>query len=131
MFQTVKQHLLVTVLLTQATSLLFGDRLPYFPIEISRTAASHPTSYYVLVFGTLTCFGYISKYVDRPEMILSWLGMCVLAIFDDVNHWSAHMFGVLVMMLGVSTNIYLRSEMSDNQKLAYIICIFILLRQKR
>lgn len=66
----------------------------------------------------------MSKHVDRSEMLLSWLGMCVLATFDNVNHWSAHMFGIVVMMLGASANIYIRSEMSDNQKLAYIIYLF-------
>ena len=46
-----KNYLLAVIVLTQFSALFIDQKVPYFPIEISRTAASRPVAYTIFISG--------------------------------------------------------------------------------
>jgi hypothetical protein len=74
------------------------NNVPYFPIEISRTAASGPYGYYGLCAGTLLLCPYVQ---GRSDGWISWIGLVILAIIDDKMSWTLHMTGVCIMFIGI------------------------------
>jgi hypothetical protein len=128
----IKFHLLCTVIFTQVTALVFSGtngKLPYFPIEISRTASSSPNAYAVLLAGMLTMSYHIyalyrvTGVLDKP-LLFVWSGACMLAIFDDVSNWSLHMVGVFAMV-GGGIYIILNNDtqnVSVNVRSLYCVC---------
>jgi len=93
----VKCHLLVTVLATQACALYEGA-VPYFPIEISRTAASSPMAMRALAIGFVT-LGITLWRTQTLDVITGtmWLGLVVVAAVPDTLNWVLHMAGVAVV----------------------------------
>jgi len=97
--QAVKIHLLCTIVATQAAALLCADKLPYFPIEISRTAASSSESYWIFLIGVALLPGYMPVVVEASTLLV-FAGLFVLALCDDVRYYRLHMFGVLLVVMG-------------------------------
>jgi hypothetical protein len=73
--------------------------VPYFPIEISRTAASGRYGYFGLCLGTIVFCPYIQ---GRADGWISWIGLLILALVDDKMSWNVHMLGVFIMLFGVA-----------------------------
>ncbi len=97
----VKLHLLVTVLIVQTLALL--DRvstLPYFPIEISRTAASSHMAGLAFRAGAVTSFVTL-YYTDALNWVtlLLWVGLMIIAFVPDNLHFAGHMSGVGVVFV--------------------------------
>lgn len=63
----------------------------------------------------------------RTSLVFAWLGMCILAVFDDVKYWGLHNFGVAIMMLGGFAALFYSSPNSPQQaKLFFIIAVFLI-----
>jgi len=93
-----KLQLLTTVILTQAVSLYSGN-VPYFPIEISRTAASSKWALFVFRVGMCSSIVLVHHALNYNQ-ILAWFSLVVIAIFDDVAWPGMHIVGL--WMLGLS-----------------------------
>lgn len=108
----VKAHVLATVLATQASALIWGD-VPYFPIEISRTAASGKVPLTVFRVGFATIGGtLIATRSLNVQTSLVWTCLSAICMFDDKSNWFIHMAGVYGL-IGVSGySIYLRGSMA-------------------
>lgn len=96
--RAVKIHLLVAVLATQAAALLVDCRVPYFPIEISRTAASGPVALFLFRAGVLT-LPLTALYAGcaRLQFWALWVSLLVIALYDDLRWHGMHMFGVTLL----------------------------------
>jgi hypothetical protein len=95
----IKAHVFVTVVLTQLTALYADDHIPYFPIEVSRTAAG-PYASMVFRAGILSCVLVMFFFKAlRLDTFALWVSLCIIALFDDVHFWLEHMLGVVLMML--------------------------------
>jgi hypothetical protein len=95
----VKLHLLVTVLLTQVTSLCL-HKVSYFPTEISHTAASGIWSN--LVFRIGMCSTIVPLYISgniTQQTFCIWISLCVIALFDTIQYLLVHMLGVAMLLL--------------------------------
>jgi hypothetical protein len=99
-YTLVKIHLLVTVILTQITSIWIDKNYPYFPIEVSRSAAS---GYYsMLVFNLGIQSLIITMFISE---ILCWdyfwlyVSLSLIAYYDDVTSWHLHMIGVMLLFI--------------------------------
>ena len=107
-----KIQIAITILATQVSALLMTyvkqTTLPYFPIEISRTAASCSMSKTILQIGFLTCalsYALMEKKKYQLDVGLILLGMVVLSLFDDVQYFRLHMTGVFLLFVGVTCNV--------------------------
>ena len=100
MFYT-KLHLFLTVVAVQVAALLVDRSTPYWPIEISRMAASGPVALLAFRTGALALGAPLAMdgAWSRPVLLL-WLAMVIIACVDDVTSWLVHMMGVA--LLGVS-----------------------------
>lgn len=87
-------QLLIVIICTQITSIFYGG-IPYFPIEISRSAAS-PYANIVFKIGVLSLFPTL-VYEKMYHLIGVWIGVLIAAFFDDVNYWTLHTFGVAMI----------------------------------
>ena len=93
------------VLSLQSVALLSGE-VPYFPIEVSRTAATTPLNRWLFPLGVLSlvpvaCLADGATHTQLARIAPSWLGLALLAWFDDSSHLFLHMLGVALMLLGV------------------------------
>lgn len=106
----VKIHLLSTVLVTQAAA-LYDGAVPYFPIEISRTAASSPRASNALATGfcTLILTLFYTQTLDSITFAM-WLGLVILALVPDSKNWALHMFGVWIVFAAACAHVYRRRE---------------------
>lgn len=104
-----KRYLLVLILVVQSIALLSTDpheQIPYFPIEISRTAATTALNRWVFPLGVLLLVP-VALRVDGPRtrspmrFTVAWLGLFMLAWFDDKHYWLLHMIGVGLMILSL------------------------------
>ena len=98
MHPAVRFHLFATVVCVQVAALLVDRRVPYWPIEVSRTAASGPAAFTVFVVGaaTLGVTLYQTATLCATTAAL-WLALLVIALFDDVSFFEAHMGGVAAL----------------------------------
>jgi hypothetical protein len=95
----VKFHLTATILLTQAASLLDKNTaLPYFPIEISRSAASSVIAGNIMKIGfvTLPATMYFTSSFSFTALLL-WMGLVVVAFVPDTMSLGLHMSGVALV----------------------------------
>ncbi len=102
MFYT-KLYLLFGIILTIVSAHLDSkSKLPYFPIEISRVAASSTKTLNlfrttaVLVGPVMLLFGELE---DTASLVV-WAGLVLLAWFDDASHIVLHMCGVAILGVG-------------------------------
>lgn len=94
-----KSLLFTTVVVTMGTAVISGS-LPYFPIEISKCAASTTQSLWIFRIGSILSSLVLWYEKGFWEHAVACIGFIILAWFDDTNHPNAHMAGVLVMLLG-------------------------------
>lgn len=106
----VKAHLLATILATQVSALIWG-KVPYFPIEISRTAASGPIPLTIFRIGIVSVIAtlFITKSLNIQTFVV-WISLSTICLFDDVNYWALHMSGVAGLLLVSIYSIYLRGR---------------------
>jgi len=92
-------HLLIGLGLVQLAALCFSSELPYYPIEMSRIAASGalPLTLFRLVVLSLGIGLHMNSHLV-PYTV--WVSLIVIAVFDDVIFPFLHMVGV--SMLGMS-----------------------------
>lgn len=98
-----KLHIWCVVLATVWSGLYLDGGVPYFPIEISRTATG-PVAARIFFWGMLliplTTLS-LDRMLPSRSLCCAWLGLQLITFFDDVNHWSLHMAGVAVLFLSV------------------------------
>lgn len=102
--EATKLHLLVAIVATQAVA-LYNGKLPYFPIEISRTAASSLLATRVLSGGFISAIitMYLSKALTWHTFIM-WMGLCITAMVPDTRSIVGHMFGPVLVFVGALTH---------------------------
>lgn len=107
MLESAKIHLFITIILTQISSLLYNE-IPYFPIEISRTAADGGaiTKYIFNIGLTSIIITLIMTNNINKETVLLWIGLSIIALFDDKQHWIMHNIGVLILFIVAILNAY-------------------------
>ncbi len=108
----IKIHLLVTIIATQVVALFYERTVPYFPIEISRTAASGKTSLLTFRVGILTIILSL-LWTGQLTLItfLLWIGLSIVAVFDDVSYWGLHMIGVGVVFVIMTVHTFQHGAM--------------------
>lgn len=94
-----KGVLLASVLLTAGSALVDGS-LPYFPIEVSRLAASSMRSAWIFRIGSILSSLVLFYEKGLWEHLVACFGFVLLAWFDDTHHYVMHVVGVVVMLLG-------------------------------
>lgn len=117
----IKVHLFVLVVIIQSIALIKETTLPYFPIEISRTAATGELNKTLFPLGILSLgvtFWMTGEF--KLQYILSWIGLIILSYFDDKNYFLLHMFGVFIMIVGVILiGLYSKTRYAD---LIIVLC---------
>lgn len=98
-----KVLLLCTVLATLATGVLEGV-VPYFPIEISRTATG-PYGKAIFRGGVLLCIVSAWDEGASEREMLPAVGVVIAAVADDATSLFVHLVGVLFMGLGIAANV--------------------------
>jgi len=114
----VKLHLLATIVITQAIAVNKGA-VPYFPIEISRTAASYEVAGATFTAGILTLT--VTLVWTAPTNCVTfglWLGLVIVALVPDTVSVWLHMAGVAIVFMTTILHIYLRSATETWQGLA-------------
>jgi hypothetical protein len=125
----IRAHIFGTIILTQLTAIFYTgvSTLPYFPIEISRTAASNPVSRVVLLVGLVTSGLHLLFSSKGYGSYIAWMGMCILSIFDDVEFWFIHMVGSTLAMIGGGIEIYYGNDTTPpHVKTGFLLCAVIL-----
>ena len=117
----IKAHLFILVISIQLIALLTENTLPYFPIEISRTAETGELNRILFPIGALT-LGITLCLINQFKLkyFVSWLGLVVLSYFDDKRYHLLHMLGVLIMFIGFAL-IGMNSR-TKNADLVVILC---------
>lgn len=111
-------HLILTIIATQIVALMSNvSTVPYYPIEISRTIAGSPWSQLIFQFGIVSMIIYPFS-AKSFSILFIWLALCIIAFLDDVNHWSFHMFGTLLLTLGSIYHIFITNT---NLQTKYIL----------
>ena len=99
----VKCHVAVTILATFVSSLIWGT-VPYFPIEISRTASSGPVPTLIFRTGCSLLLGTIwATNLLNASTLLMWVGLVIVAQFTDVEHLVPHLAGVALVFAGAAS----------------------------
>lgn len=95
--------LLASIVSTMLTGTLYDKSVPYFPIEISRTATG-PVSRWVFSIG-LTCsvITLLLESATPKRYALAVAGILLLAWVDDVVSRFWHMVGVVLLFIGSVT----------------------------
>ncbi len=102
----VKIHLLVTILCTQAFSVYEG-RVPYFPIEISRTAAESARGLLALQAGVFTLIATLQATGTLTNSTsLLWVGLMFVAFCPDTTQPGLHVFGLLIVASACALQVY-------------------------
>lgn len=124
-------HYYVFILITSTilTAVFIDTHVPYFPIEISRTA-SGGWAYYILSFGTIPLI--LTSYADKNKIdetrILMIFSIFIIAYYDDKKYLYEHQIGVLLLMLSFLYNA-IKSEHQNANLMIFLTClIFYILR---
>lgn len=147
MFIASKIHATAVIVCTWIAALFGPDtrKLPYFPIEISRAAASNDQAHGVFVWGVISILPTLlfeSFYFTNASLsekghittvtsivfgtpLFLWPAVLAIAWFDDRNHMFLHLAGVSVLLLLVMANV-LASGPRMNHKLPVFVCGLIL-----
>lgn len=92
--------ILLSVITTALTALFYDKSVPYYPIEISRTATG-PTSRWVFSIGlTLSVIALVLEHPTPKRYSLAIAGILLLAWVDDVVSRFWHMAGVVLLFIG-------------------------------
>lgn len=98
-----KLYLIAVVLTT-----VYFSSPPYFPIEISRCAASG--AHHIFSMGLFESFLVYAATLKQgvplsPLVILIWAALSIIGFFNDVDHWLIHMIGVTILVVAVALKI--------------------------
>jgi hypothetical protein len=129
-YSLLKIHIFVAVVASQLAALFLDvERVPYFPIEVSRTAA---TGYYSkCVFNTGIMTLVVTMWLGdilRLKYALLYMSLVCIAYFDDVTHWHLHMFGVALLFLGAVTLLATSTRSRDDTITLIIAALIYLVR---
>ena len=107
MHSAVLIHLVATVVGVQLAALYVDGAVPYWPIEVSRMAASGPVASSVFLAGALTLGATLHLCGQMTRMnVAMWIALVVIARFDDINHLKLHMAGVAALgAIGIASMI--------------------------
>jgi hypothetical protein len=103
----------------QITAVYFHSAaVPYFPIEISRTAAAGKWSHVVFNIGAFALGGtlYLND-LFFSSLTLGWAALCIVSSFDDFNHLALHTIGVFAMIFGTIISIRFSKTLSCDPKM--------------
>ena len=95
-----KLHIAAIVASVFDAALRVDRSVPYWPIEISRMAASGPAALWRFRVGmSLLPLTALLARTGANNILLgfAWLGLMAVVWFDDKRHWSEHMAGLYVM----------------------------------
>ena len=103
---TPQSHILLTVFCTVISAAFWGN-VPYFPIEISRNAASGivPLTVFRLGFFSLI-FTLIRTNTLTWTAYMLWISLVFIAAFDDFNYVMLHSVGVAGLIVSSACNVY-------------------------
>jgi hypothetical protein len=91
---------IISVVTTALTALFVDKSVPYYPIEISRTATG-PTSRWVFSLGlTLSVLTLVLEHPTPKKYTLAIIGVLLLAWVDDEVSRFWHMVGVGLLFVG-------------------------------
>ena len=116
-----KLSLFITGFVTVFFGVWIDQSVPYFPIEISRTATG-PYSRVLFPLGAFTSLIVAYFEVKTKHYLIVFAGFLLLALVNDKQSWSIHMLGVVLMFGGIASKIY-----HDNTKymtFGLILCIY-------
>ena len=106
----VKTHVFVTIAATQAASLFF-TKLPYYPTEVSRMAASGPVPDAIFkagLFGLVITL-YLNNALNQQTGLL-WTSLIAIAAFDTVRYPVIHLAGVGALMSAAAYATYCKGR---------------------
>jgi hypothetical protein len=106
----VQVHLLITLLATAACAWLWGNT-PYFPIEISRMAASCRPSQVTFAIGLVTVLRTLFR--TQQLSLSAWalyVGLVCIAV-PDTMHFTIHMIGVMIVLCGMLARCWTRGRL--------------------
>lgn len=122
------RYLFVGIVAMQLVSLCVDGEVPYFPIEVSRTAASHYASLVLTCVVAalpfvMACDGNLSV---GSHHFVAYSGLVVIVLFDDVKYYTLHGLGVLLLALSalVSAIDIKRARLKKN-KLKLLVVPFV------
>jgi hypothetical protein len=97
-------------LFTVVLATLYVATPPYFPIEISRCAASNPMAHRMFSLGMLILIPvYLltaNTQKDYASMIPIINALSLIGTFNDVDHYEIHMLGVVLLVTFVWLKLY-------------------------
>lgn len=124
----VKLHLIFLVISIQLNAIL-NCQLPYFPIEISRTAECSECNKWLFFIGSIL-LGFTMFYTGQFKIkyFTMWVGLVLLSWFDDKEYLLLHLFGVFIMFVGLYISINGSSTPKEDLKLILFAIIIYLIR---
>ena len=109
---------LFCVIVITALCGLYDGSVPYFPIEISRTATGS-IGRIVFPTGVVLVFSFALKEFSTFSQLTPFIGLVVLSVASDTYSWTIHMFGVLLMVIGVIIRVISRNSY---EHYAIVVC---------
>ena len=102
-----KLHILLVVCAVQHAAVFVDNALPYWPIEVSRMAASGPVALQRFQWG-MTLLGVTLLASGELSAINGalWAALVIIAWVDDVTSWAIHMVGVALMGVVVAWQVW-------------------------
>lgn len=136
MFPLAKLHCLCIVICVWLSALLVDKTVPYFPIEISRTASTGHFSQLIFKWGivsllpTLVYESFFSpaayaageKKLEDPTLFLVWLGILIAAWIPDRESMVIHGGGVLIIILAVAIHVFMAEAHNLQRNLCVLVC---------
>jgi len=124
----VKLHILATVVATQATALIKGSA-PYFPIEISLTAASSREASAVFAIGLASTLVtvYLAKALGAFTLCVC-VGLALVAVPDTGQPLAlaVHLGGVAIVWAATIARLYLTRDWTSMPAAATAVIVFAL-----
>jgi hypothetical protein len=116
-----KYYVFGLLLITILTSFFIDTHIPYFPIEISRTA-SGGLAYYILSIGIppLILTSYIDNNLTNGRFMMI-TSLFIIACFDDKTHLYEHLIGVFLLMIT-----FLINAIQSDGKMVVVLTCFVL-----
>ena len=120
MFFVSKCHMIAVIICTWCCALFVDRKVPYFPIEISRTVAAGPLAHSVFTWGTISIIVSLlyDSFSVRGNMyelvfgnpIVLWPIIVSIAWFDDARHFNLHCLGVIIMLIMIALHVFFSKE---------------------
>jgi hypothetical protein len=124
-----KLHLLSGIIILNIIGIFFDSPPPYYPIELSRIAASRSLSlnWFRFLILSLVVHFFIIDEIKTYSLPCIWFSLLIIVVFDDFNHWWLHMLGVAGLFLSVIFYGIETSHMPSTVNNAFIIGTIVIL----